>query len=154
LLDDAAIERYARQIIVPGIGAAGQETLLRSNVLVVGHPRGCATASLYLRAAGVRLVSEVDQANVIIVADANAAGLSLHTRVTASKAPACWYTISDGVFVAGLHPHSPLPPPEAGTVGAGDSPLHDVAACDAASAACALLIGIERDAGPHRFEVF
>jgi molybdopterin/thiamine biosynthesis adenylyltransferase len=55
LLDDAAIERYARQIVVPGIGAAGQEKLLESTVLLVGHPRGCATAALYLRAAGVNV---------------------------------------------------------------------------------------------------
>jgi hypothetical protein len=153
VLDDAAIERYARQIIVPGIGAAGQEKLLRSTVLVIGHPRGCATASLYLRAAGVNVVSERGHADVIVVADTRAIDFPAHARVMASSAPACWYTIVDGAFVAGIHPDCPLPLPEAPATGSGDSPIHDAAACDAASTACAILIGIDRGSGAIRFEV-
>ena len=35
-LDDAALTRYARQVIIPGLGAAGQERLLAARVLVIG----------------------------------------------------------------------------------------------------------------------
>ena len=52
-LDDLRIERYARQILLPGIGAAGQERLLASGVEIRGRfedVRGCAA---WLAGAGV-----------------------------------------------------------------------------------------------------
>lgn len=53
MLEDAQIERYSRQIILPQVGGKGQEKLLRSQVYVDGDGLLAAAALLYLVAAGV-----------------------------------------------------------------------------------------------------
>lgn len=53
MLEDAQIERYSRQIILPQVGGRGQEKILRSRVYVDGDGLLAATALLYLVAAGV-----------------------------------------------------------------------------------------------------
>lgn len=145
MLDDAAIERYARQIIVPGIGAAGQEKLLNSTVLVVGNPRGCATASLYLRAAGVRVLRDVGlsvpPADLAMVCDASRLSVPRRLDLLESKIRICWYNIGALGFTSGVHPHSTLPTTSPATSGCGIA-IHDAAACDSAATACALLANL------------
>ncbi len=53
MLEDAQIERYSRQIILPQVGGRGQEKILRSRVYVDGDGLLATTALLYLVAAGV-----------------------------------------------------------------------------------------------------
>ncbi len=53
MLEDAQIERYSRQIILPQVGGKGQERLLRSQVYVDGDGLPAAAALFYLVAAGV-----------------------------------------------------------------------------------------------------
>ncbi|MDX1486333.1 MAG: ThiF family adenylyltransferase, partial [Alphaproteobacteria bacterium] len=48
---DAQLERYARHIILPELGGAGQEKLLRSSVLVIGAGGLGSPLLLYLAAA-------------------------------------------------------------------------------------------------------
>jgi adenylyltransferase/sulfurtransferase len=52
-LSDEQIDRYSRQIIVPGIGGRGQERLLAARVLIAGEDDVARTAALYLAGAGV-----------------------------------------------------------------------------------------------------
>lgn len=52
-LTDQQIERYSRQIIVPGVGGRAQERLLNSHVAVVAEPRDADGALAYLAGAGV-----------------------------------------------------------------------------------------------------
>jgi adenylyltransferase/sulfurtransferase len=52
-LSNEQIERYSRQIIVPGIGGRGQERLIGSRALIVGTDTVVRTAALYLAGAGV-----------------------------------------------------------------------------------------------------
>jgi adenylyltransferase/sulfurtransferase len=52
-LNDARIERYSRQIILPQIGGRGQQRLLETTVSVVGDGPLAMTAAHYLTAAGV-----------------------------------------------------------------------------------------------------
>ena len=52
-LDERQIERYSRQIVLNGMGEAGQEKLLRSKVLIMGAGGLGSAAGFYLAAAGV-----------------------------------------------------------------------------------------------------
>ena len=64
LEDDAAIQRYARHIVMPEIGSAGQERLLASRVLVVGAGGLGSPALMYLAAAGIGTIGIVDDDRV------------------------------------------------------------------------------------------
>ena len=151
MLDDDTIARYARQIVVPGIGAAGQERLLAAVVLVVGHERGAAQAALYLAAAGLRVIAAPDEGAFDLVVVANAPGLEPDVRsaVLAADRPTCWYRLAPEGFTSGVHPAAALPlSRNLRTEAADDSvadALHDAAACDVAALACAIVVGL-----PHR----
>jgi molybdopterin/thiamine biosynthesis adenylyltransferase len=58
MLDDAAIERYSRQILLPEVGGRGQERLCAACVTVSGRDAGTAFAASLLAAAGVQVVCE------------------------------------------------------------------------------------------------
>ena len=53
MLSDAQIERYCRQIILPGIGSGGQQRLLESSVALYGDGDAIALCASYLAGAGV-----------------------------------------------------------------------------------------------------
>ena len=57
-------ERYERNILLPGLGAEGQQKLLSSRVLVVGTGGLGSPAILYLAAAGVGTIGIVDNDKV------------------------------------------------------------------------------------------
>jgi hypothetical protein len=58
MLDDAAIERFSRQILLPEVGGRGQERLCATVVTVRGAGDAAAFAATLLQAAGVRVVVE------------------------------------------------------------------------------------------------
>ncbi len=59
-LTDTQIERYARHIMLPEVGGAGQAKLLASKVLLVGAGGLGSPLALYLAAAGVGTLGIVD----------------------------------------------------------------------------------------------
>jgi hypothetical protein len=162
MLDDDAIARYARQIVVPGIGAAGQEKLLSSVVLLLGNERGCNQAQLYLRAAGLRVVRPtialIDnvKADVVVLADATSLDERTHGVLVECGKPICWYVVEENAFTSGVHPAAPLPSPPGARIVPSEhrsSGVHDAAACDAASVACAIVIGLTQRNGPVRVTI-
>lgn len=144
-LDDDAIERYARQIVIPAIGAEGQRRLLRGRVLVVGHPRGTAQAALYLKAAGVGVLDRGNEAtaHLVLVAEASSLEDQQRERVLAMGVPVCWYQLDESGYRSGVHPDASFPFPDGPTAPAWP-PLHDVAACDVAALACSVLLDLPR----------
>ena len=63
-LSDEQVERYARHILLPEIGGAGQARLLQSKVLVIGAGGLGSPLLLYLAAAGVGTICIVDDDKV------------------------------------------------------------------------------------------
>lgn len=60
LESDEQLLRYSRQIMLPQVGAEGQERLLNSHLLIIGMGGLGAPASIYLTAAGVGRLTLVD----------------------------------------------------------------------------------------------
>ncbi|HYC57531.1 MAG TPA: hypothetical protein VEL28_21545 [Candidatus Binatia bacterium] len=154
-LSDEDIERYARQVVIPGIGASGQERLLQATVLVVGESIGVEQASLYLRAAGAAVTGDARKdLRAVVVAGASTLDASSRQAVLQSGLPACWYEITEGGFVAGVHPFAPMP--DQGRARLAASPallMHQAAACDAAATACAIIVGLPYCTGPHELDL-
>lgn len=63
-LNDDALRRYARHIVLPEIGGIGQARLLEGSVLIVGMGGLGAPLALYLAAAGVGRIGFVDDDRV------------------------------------------------------------------------------------------
>ena len=63
-LTDDQLDRYSRQIILPGIGGAGQAKLLAAHVVMIGAGGIGCPALAYLAAAGVGRITIVDDDTV------------------------------------------------------------------------------------------
>jgi len=63
-VDDNELERYARHILLPEIGGAGQARIRKAKVLVIGAGGLGSPAILYLAAAGVGTIGVVDNDTV------------------------------------------------------------------------------------------
>jgi adenylyltransferase/sulfurtransferase len=64
MLNPEELERYKRQIAIPGLGEAGQLKLKNARILMVGAGGLGSSASLYLAAAGIGLLRIVDSDKV------------------------------------------------------------------------------------------
>jgi len=60
MLTDLQINRYARHIILDGVGGKGQEKLLHSKVLLIGAGGLGAPVAMYLAASGIGTIGVVD----------------------------------------------------------------------------------------------
>ncbi|HUI69517.1 MAG TPA: HesA/MoeB/ThiF family protein [Spirochaetia bacterium] len=64
MIDDAARERYQRQLSLDGFGAAAQEKLAEASVFVAGAGGLGCSAAIYLAAAGIGRLRVADHGNV------------------------------------------------------------------------------------------
>lgn len=65
-LSKEQIQRYSRQLILPGLGIKGQERLRGASVLVVGAGGLGSPAALYVAAAGVGTIGIIDRETVSV----------------------------------------------------------------------------------------
>lgn len=104
-LSEDQVERFARQIIVPGVGADGQLRLCRARVFVDGHPEGRRIATQYLRAAGVTVyVATMPPPRLDCVVIAGACELSPDRLKTLTEAASlvAWYAVVGRTLRGGL----------------------------------------------------
>ena len=77
MLTDAQVERYSRQIVLPEIGARGQERLLAARVALAGDAATIALVRMLLERAGIGSLD----------ADPIAADVAVHLGTTARPSP-------------------------------------------------------------------
>lgn len=149
LLSDDDVERYSRQIIVPGVGAAGQARLLTASAAVAGNPAGVTQTSRYLAASGIHVVTYNghQRADCYVLAGIDEVEeTTRETLLVTRPVRLAWYSIDGNAITSGCGyasavEHFDAPPTQPDrTRGAAQPGLHAVAACDAAGAAIALLL--------------
>ena len=148
-LDDETVERYARQIIVPEIGAAGQAKLLAATVAVFGHPLGVGAARAYLTAAGIRVVTAPfgETADCLVLADVRGPTYEREMPPCSVDTPIVWYEIRGPILAGGVATRGTLPrfaSNDAYADGMEDPCTiiaHRIAASDAAGLAVAAILG-------------
>jgi hypothetical protein len=101
-------------------------------------------------------------ADLVVVADASILDERTLEALVDLGRPICWYVADEHSFTSGVHPAATVPLTRSASVAGGrvanldvtsaGQAVHDAAACDAASAACAILIGLAWRSGPFRFE--
>ena len=101
MLSDAELDRYARHIVLPQIGGAGQMRLRAAHVAVVGAGGIGCPALLYLAAAGVGRLTIIDD-DAVSLSNLQRQVLFATDDVGAAKAPTAAATL------ARLNPHVAL----------------------------------------------
>jgi molybdopterin/thiamine biosynthesis adenylyltransferase/rhodanese-related sulfurtransferase len=96
-LTEAQRDRYARHLLLPEVGEAGQERLLKSKVLLLGAGGLGCPAAMYLAAAGVGKIGLVD-ADVVDASNLQRQVLHTNSRVGMPKVD------SAEAFIAELNP--------------------------------------------------
>ncbi|WP_157017523.1 molybdopterin-synthase adenylyltransferase MoeB [Mesorhizobium xinjiangense] len=102
-LSDEELERYARHIVLPEIGGAGQQKLKRARVLVIGAGGLGAPLLQYLAAAGVGTLGIVDDDTVAL---SNLQRQVIHDTQAAGKPK----TESAAQSIARINPHVRVEP--------------------------------------------
>ena len=87
-------ERYSRHILLPEVGEAGQATLLRSRVLLLGAGGLGSPAALYLAAAGVGTLGVVD-ADVVDASNLQRQIIHATSRIGTPKVESATATIAE-----------------------------------------------------------
>lgn len=97
-LNDDEIERYARHLVLPEIGGAGQAALKKARVLVIGAGGLGAPVLMYLAAAGVGHLGIVDD-DVVSLSNLQRQIIHATSRIDQPKTESARQTLSD------LNPH-------------------------------------------------
>jgi hypothetical protein len=142
VLDDTEIERFARQIVVPGIGADGQERICSVGLVIVGEPAGARLVETYARAAGFAV--GVRPPACVLVAGSQGVDADGLSELRALGVPILWYRLHsthiEGGMIAPGQPLDLLLASEA-PVSAPASGRHALAAADLVAHAIGLVLG-------------
>jgi molybdopterin/thiamine biosynthesis adenylyltransferase len=97
-LNDDEIERYARHLVLPEIGGAGQAALKKARVLVIGAGGLGAPVLMYLAAAGVGHLGIIDD-DVVSLSNLQRQVIHATSRIDRPKTDSARQALSD------LNPH-------------------------------------------------
>ncbi len=155
-LDDDAVALYARQIIVPGVGAAGQARLSATTVAAIGNRWGCDAAISYLAAAGLRVATPPfgGDVDVVVLAD-HCAAAAHELGGSRPEIPVAWYALDEDSILGGLTTASQVSALAIQRSGSErDDTLarvaHRMGGLDAASTAIAAVLDWQRPPEQHR----
>jgi hypothetical protein len=140
LLSDSDIERFARQIVVPDVGARGQERICASTVCILGDPVGAGCAEVLARATGFRTVRRLDDevACILVAGIDNLAS----EHLAAVDRPTFWYEVTSGGLRFGSRaPGDSTAAAQSGEPGSADPLLHSLGAAELVSTAVAFVLG-------------
>jgi hypothetical protein len=147
-LSEHNVERYARQIIIPGVGAEGQQILCAAEVFIDGHPVGRRVASQYLRAAGVHVVLATNPPPRVdcVVLTGTADLPEARVEALARSAPLLtWYAVLSGGICGGVAEAGQAISRPSGSLGEPRPDhldvLHYLAGADVATTTVAALLG-------------
>lgn len=146
-LTDEQIERFARQIIVQGVGAEGQLRLCTAEVFVDGHLEGRRTAERYLRAAGARVATATappPNLSCVVLAGTNDLVPERMTTLLNAAPLIAWYALVGRTIRAGLASAEMTIPDVPARDGARSRHAvlaHRIAGADVATTAVAALLG-------------
>jgi molybdopterin/thiamine biosynthesis adenylyltransferase/rhodanese-related sulfurtransferase len=93
-LTDSQRERYSRHILLPEVGEAGQEKLLKARVLLLGAGGLGSPSALYLAAAGVGTIGLVD-ADVVDMSNLQRQIMHASSRVGQPKVESAKHALND-----------------------------------------------------------
>jgi molybdopterin/thiamine biosynthesis adenylyltransferase/rhodanese-related sulfurtransferase len=93
-LTDAQRERYSRHILLPEVGEAGQEKLLKARVLLLGAGGLGSPSALYLAAAGVGTIGLVD-ADTVDMSNLQRQIMHASSRVGQPKVESAKHALND-----------------------------------------------------------
>jgi len=144
VLDDAAIERFARQIVVPGVGAEGQERICSTRIVVIGEPAGVALARTYACAAGFCVEARTNRPiGCVLVAGTRSLDAQSLADLAVFAAPILWYRLDDAGIIAGIAAAgAPIEGLVASAAGSADDDIrHALAAADLVASAIAIALG-------------
>jgi len=91
--DETQIQRYARHIILPEVGARGQEKLLHAKVLVVGAGGLGSPSLMYLAAAGIGTIGIIDD-DVVDLSNLQRQVIHATERIGAAKVESAAATLA------------------------------------------------------------
>jgi len=146
-LSDGDLERYARHVIIPGVGVSGQARLLRARVAVAGHGSSAAICTRYLERCGVTIVREAapppDCYTAVGIDEIDETLLHLWGE---TRRPLVWVALRAGRLLRGYEPafDGVRPMARRRREIPRDLAAETAAACDAANRVLSALLGWEQ----------
>jgi hypothetical protein len=144
-LSDTDLERYARHVIVPGVGSSGQARLLAARVEIAGQPRAVDTCRRYLERSGVCVVTPEaggHRPDCLIAVGVDSIADAVLERWGSLERPLLWSALRPAKILRGyLDSYAGhRPTPRADTTPEPPAALSAIAAADAAGLTLALLL--------------
>ncbi len=138
----ADIDRYARQIIIPGVGLRGQERIMATHVVVLGSAPGREIALRYARATGFQAHADLARHfDAVIATDLRAISEGVRRAIEEHGRPIVWSAADGNRLRGGVHRPGEAWPPASITAAPADAGIAFIAACETVATLVAWTLG-------------